>query len=404
MKDLFKIKEHRSFKGQDSEIIQNLGLDFSCKKGDVKYLGLNPNMQVSYFIGVGWLVEKEYAIQVDPKIEGLDAMKMFIESLKSPILNNELKNIYHIDFNKPQIEIETNQFDITPMLLLHFINVIKHLATRGLKKDYTRKEENLQSKLKGKIKFSNHFKHNISKGRFDNNYCNYQEYSVDNIENQLLKRTLLFTKAYLAKYYNTKEIFSSINYCLSAFENVSDNVNLLMINKIHINPIFKEYAEALSLAKMILKRFAYSISETTKESVYKTYPYWIDMSLLFEIYVYGKLRDAYGSTIKYQEKGKYGNTDFLKTDERIVIDTKYKMIYNIKRYDIDNIRQISGYARDINIRKKLNTEKDELLNCCIIYPNHDKQTGFINRTLTGEEKIEQFEKFWKIGIRLPLID
>ncbi|QZT37868.1 McrC family protein [Halosquirtibacter xylanolyticus] len=398
---VFNTKEHHSFSQKEIEQIKGLKLDFSYSEDQVKFLGLNPNMNTSYFVGIDWLDVNEAAIQVNPKIENLDFLSMFMDCLNGPHLNKYLDKIYYIDVDNPQIETDSAPLDITPMLIVHFLGSVRNLARKGLKRDYIRVEENLQSKVKGKIKFSNHFKSNISNGRFDNNYCNYQEYSVDCLENQILKKTLLFTGSYINKCklnYKTQTIY---NFCMSAFDGVSDDIDAIMIKRIRINPVYKEYAEALKLAKLILKRFAYSISETNKHAKKKTPPFWIDMSLLFELYVLGKLKEAFGNQIQYQVSGKYGSVDFTKKDEKIVIDTKYKMIYNKSKYDIDNIRQISAYARDINIRKKLDAESDELLNCCIIYPNFDRQENFIDRPLL-EEKIGQFEKFWKIGIQLPI--
>lgn len=399
---VFKTTEHQTFQSKECKEIRELKLDFSCSGSEVKYIGLNPNMYLSYYIGVDWLVENEYAIQVNPKITGLDAMKMFMECLKAPFLSAELKRIYHIDLNKTPIETESHNFDITPMLIIHFVAIIKEIVSQGLKKDFIRREENLQSKIKGKIKFSRHLKQNILKGRLERNYCNYQDYSVDCIENQLIKKTLRFAYSYIGLYFKDKKLINDVNYCLSAFENVSDQVDAVMVKRVTINPIFKKYAEALRLSKMILKRFGYSLSETKSQFTEKTPPYWIDMSLLFELYVYGKLYEEHGKKIQYQSKGKYGNVDFLKLDDKIVIDTKYKMIYNTPEYDIKNIRQVSGYARDINIRKKLKAAKDELLSCCIIYPDKTASPNFKDRNLL-EKPIEQFEKVYKIGVVLPRI-
>ncbi|MCT4648462.1 MAG: McrC family protein [Carboxylicivirga sp.] len=400
--EVFETIEHSSFESSVINKIKDCNLDFSYKDNSLKYVGLDPNLCTSYFIGIDWLVENKYAIKVNPKIEGLDVMQMFQVCLHTPILNNALGNIYHIELDSPPIETNHNSFNITPMLLIHFLSVVKKIAANGLKRDYTIKDENLTSKIKGKIKFSKHFNHNISKGRYHKNYCNFQEYSINCLENQLLKKTLLFVASYFNKYNYGAEILNSVNYCLSAFENVSYNVDAVLIKAVRINPTFKEYAEALKLAKMILKRFAYTMAETTSEDRLKTPPYWIDMSLLFEIYVYGKLREEFGSTIIYQAKGRYGNADFLKLDEKVVIDTKYKLLYNNPHYDIENVRQLSGYARDINIRKKLKTVNMELLPCCIIYPKLEANSNFCNRHLL-EEPIPQFEKFWKIGISLPAI-
>lgn len=48
--------------------------------------------------------------------------------------------------------------------------------------------ENLQSKIKGKINISQHIKQNVIPRREDRVYCQYQEYTVDNLENRILKR------------------------------------------------------------------------------------------------------------------------------------------------------------------------------------------------------------------------
>ena len=47
------------------------------------------------------------------------------------------------------------------------------------------------------------------------------------------------------------------------------------------------------------------------------------MSLLFELYVYGLLKEAYNNNITHQLRT-YGNAvDFIKYDEKLIIDTKY---------------------------------------------------------------------------------
>lgn len=398
---VYSTREHKSFSGEEAAGIKALHLDFACEKNTVKYLGLNPNLYCSYYIGVDWLKENEAAIQVNPKVEQVDFMQMFSACLNTPCSGSELRKIYHIDMDSPSIETDNLPCDMTPMLMVHFLSVLKNIAGRGLKKDYIREEENLQSKVKGKLKFSNHFKRNLASGNYHRNYCNFQSYSVDCLENKLLKKTLLFVGAYLTRHQINASTQTAWNYCMAAFEIVSADVDAIQIKRVRINPVYKDYAEALRLAKLILKRFAYSIAETNRDKKKATPPFWINMALLFELYVFGKLREAYGSQIGYQVKGKYGWVDFIKLNEKIVIDTKYKMIYNDCKYDIANIRQVSAYARDINIRKKLKAADNELLTCCIIYPDLDKKEDFKKESLL-EEKIDQFEHFWKVGIKLPM--
>jgi hypothetical protein len=122
------------------------------------------------------------------------------------------------------------------------------------------------------------------------------------------------------------------------------------------------------------------------------------------------LKDAYGSKIIYQlsedgkrqTRGHYGDIDFMKLDDKILIDTKYKEIYTQDgKYDIDNIRQLSGYARDRKVLEKLNiTSDNEVVDCVIIYPDKAANDNFKNRELK-EKNIKQFTKFYKCGVKLP---
>jgi 5-methylcytosine-specific restriction enzyme subunit McrC len=400
---VLQIKEHSRFDNKTIEdIIKPLALDFSCNEGEIKYLKLNSNFETSYFIGIDWLIEKEIALMVAPKINNLDYLKMFMECFNHDEISKDISCIYKIYHNKKAIELKSNTFELTPLIIVHFLNTLINIVKRGLKKDYIKVEDNLQSKIKGKILFNRSLKINNFKGRNDRNFCNYQEYSINCIENQILKKALLFVSSYLKKHFKQdRTLFNSLNYCIGAFSDINEDIDITKIKQFKINPLYKEYSEALRLAKMIFKRFSYSINEINKIDNNKTPPFYIDMSLLFELYVFSKLRKEFGRNILYQSKGRFGNTDFLKTDEKIIIDTKYKPKYT-NDYVIDDIRQLSGYSRDKGIMKKLQIEGDNtVVDCVIIYPNSNSAEDFTKRGLK-ESEINQFIKFFKCGIKLPL--
>jgi hypothetical protein len=137
-------------------------------------------------------------------------------------------------------------------------------------------------------------------------------------------------------------------------------------------------------------------------------PFWINMPLVFELYVLGKLKDAFGRRdIIFQSGANYGELDFLRTTtgKETVIDSKYKATYK-NSYDIDDVRQLSAYARDIGTLKKLSITKSEwgntLLDCLIIYPDQLAKNHLTENQLL-ETPIKQFEKFYKVGIRIPEI-
>ncbi|MDR2868005.1 MAG: hypothetical protein LBV46_00490, partial [Bacteroidales bacterium] len=91
-------------------------------------------------------------------------------------------------------------------------------------------------------------------------------------------------------------------------------------------------------------------------------------------------------------------------DDKLIIDTKYKLKYqNAGGYKIEDIRQLSGYARDERVLKTLGiNDKETVVDCIIIYPDDGKPNHFKHRKLIEDNnRIEGFTKFYKCGIKLP---
>ena len=103
----------------------------------------------------------------------------------------------------------------------------------------------------------------------------------------------------------------------------------------------------------------------------------------------------------------------MKPNERLIMDTKYKLHYNTSNAHINDIREISGYARDENILKTLGINKNEefVPPCLIIYPDNidvpatiNANKGFIKsqNLLSQSVPIKSFRKFYKMSISLPI--
>lgn len=424
--ELLVTQEHRSLIEKDQNRLSELGYKFPSnsddsnsdisdnkldKDKDAKYLGLSSlSGEVGYFIGAKWLKENEIALVVDPKIEHLDYLKMFMECFNNPVASENIRNIYGIDFSQPEIPIPSKNFELTPLIIIHFLYLVKKIVKKGLKSDYIWVEENLNSKIKGKILINQTIKQNAIKLRSERTYCKYQEYSQNCLENKLIKKTLNFVFTYLKTHYtgnkdneNNKELLNLFYFDYSAFSHISSDVDVCEINSVKLNSLFKEYNETLKVAKLILRRFAFSIKNAEKKEE-KYPPFYIDMSLLFERYVYSKLFKAYKDDIKFQVHGCYGEVDFLNVSEKLIIDTKYKTYY-INNYIIDDIRQLSGYSRDRKMLKIMDIDidkSDRCLNCLIVYPNQgaEVETEIVKEALLSTE-ISQFNNFYKYGIRLP---
>ena len=137
-----------------------------------------------------------------------------------------------------------------------------------------------------------------------------------------------------------------LNGCLAAFAEVDDRVELWEVRRCKRNKLYREYEEAVKLAKMILRRYDNSIDRASAEE-HAIPAFWIDMSLLYEHYVLGALRKAYGPKILYQTNVTTGKPDFLYVDEErpLILDTKYKPRYRNKRVSNCNFQiKISGFV------------------------------------------------------------
>lgn len=372
----------------------------------------------SYFIGVDWIIEKEKAIYVEPKLnknskEQTDYLKMLFSALKHPEVAKHTDDLFEIKWDKTPIAITQEQDLLSPLLVVQYLRLLKEIVRKGVKKSYYKIENNLYAKVKGKVLVSQTIKQNLVKNKPLHTYCSYDEFGLNSLENRLLKKALVFVQRYLPTIKNlqnekyTTEIFNYIN---PAFEFVSDEVNLHDVKHTKTNVFYKEYEEAIKLAKLILKRFGYNIN-TTQEKTIKTPPFWIDMSKLFELYVLGLLKDSYGSHTLYggkEAKLSYGLPDYLITKEGVkcIADAKYKTLYNEKgQYDIDNIRQLSAYARDKKVFSKLDIDEKEIIDCLIIYPLNNQSSNLdFKIDLKNSIDIDSFVRFKKIGVPIPIIN
>jgi hypothetical protein len=122
--------------------------------------------------------------------------------------------------------------------------------------------------------------------------------------------------------------------------------------------------------------------------------------------VYSKLHKESGKQILYQYDKGYGAIDYLDLQGKAIIDAKYKPWYgpNFSRSRaINDIRQLSGYARDVKFLKEPGYDVSEELpvpDCIIIYPDVGGSDD-IDTLKLRDCAIEQFYKFYKYGVRLP---
>lgn len=369
--------------------------------------GHSSGYYASYVIGAQWLDEQE-SLVITPKVgcDRIDFLRLFSGCLQSGIEAEALSKIYEIDLDQPRIKAPELQSVLSPLIIVHFLSVVREVLRAGLKKDYVQREENLK-KVKGHIAILRHERTNVLRKRPDKVYCRYQEYSVDIPENRLLKKALIFSRQILSTLpqgASRASLEHALHQCLSAFAHVGDEIEMSELKHFKYQKLFRTYSEAIRLAQIILRRYDYSLTNIDSEE--ETCPvFWLDMSLLFEHYVLGLLREAYGDKVEYQAKGHTGRPDFICHDPILVMDAKYIPRFNgggkINSYII---RQLSGYARD---RKLFNELPSKPIRCLVIYPKLGKaENPFLGKAIE-ELLLEEEETAWgfyRFAVPLPTLE
>ena len=376
-----------------------------CKRTDF----LPEAYYASYKIGAEWIDEQESLIVTTKhKMEQIDFVRMFMTCFTSDLSLASFSTIYEIYIDRPSIKAPALQSVVSPLLVLHFLGVVSRI--KELKKGYVSRSENLK-KIKGRISILKNERQNIAIRRYDRVFCEYDEYSADIPENRLIKKALLFSQRLLQSLNERSAAVAKLrlNKSLALFSEVSDKVEIKQVKRLRAHKLFTNYNEAIRLAKLILRLFDYNISKVGSHEG-KVVPFWLDMSLLYEHYVYGLLHEAYHEKITYQFKGnKTGCPDFLyKSKEyKAILDTKYIPKYEDESLDTDVVRQLSGYGRDLRILTHLEYKDVSPIPCIIIYPKEGKRKNnpFLGnnlRMLCGKS-LKGLLEFYKIEVSLPTI-
>ena len=381
---------------------------YSIEKGIEGY-----SVKTSYFVGVDWVTD-DVAIQVRPKVEGeedyIDYLRMLTEALKEPENTEHLDGLLTIDFNAKPIPLEEKEDMLSPFIVAQYLMALKKAVRKGLRQSYYLVTANLNSKIKGKILVGKNVCKNLSSGNRVDHFCQYQEYGINSEENKILKKALSLSSHILSTYRGGLDVSvlkKTIAHLYPYFRGVDDDCDLPKVDTFKANPIFKDYYKALEYGILILKRCAYGFNRSSRH-IDSTPPYWIDMSKLFELYVYRELRRLYPipGEVHYHMHLRWRELDYLLAPQNgtpMVIDAKYKPRYHYSEPDIDDIRQVSAYARMEGVYKKLKLPEDRIIDCLIVYANQECLPAIPDKfDAIDMAKVNGYAKFRKIGISLPV--
>ena len=397
------------------EYIDQLDLRETYTSMPVEQLALNRGDDgywwSSYYIGLSEINGQH--IQVLPKLENLDFMSLFSFALLYQPSSEYFSSCYDINWEN-EIFASTELYNIlTPLLVMQYLNILDKLVGKGLKRDYITIEENLHSKIRGKLRPIANWRKNEIKKKEDYFYCQYQVFSANIPVNRLLKKALDISFLLLGNVRSRSRNMTGLAFLSSkmklieAFKNIDSNVRLESIRNYKFDKLNMYYSEAIKLAKCIIRHQDNALTDGSGKK--KVPLFWIDMSRLYEVYVLGILQTHYPNNILFQVKGSYGTQcDYLHIGEGIVLDAKYKLwysSYNGRRGHVDSmiadIREISSYARDERFLSLMNNNVSTP-KCVIIHP--DEETTNLGAVLSDSvknNKVEGYRDFYRLSIDLP---
>ena len=272
------------------------------------------------------------------------------------------------------------------ILIREFANSLFECLRKHSPKSYIRQEDNLCF-LKGKLKISEHIRYNVAnQAHF---YCEYDEFSEDNVLNQLF-------------YYVTTQLLNiskdnENKKLLGLIKNFYSEISWMPFDKAKANKV-KLYRNQLSfekplkLAKMFIEKSSVDMSVNKIKNIALLW----DMNKLFEEFVFEILRrNLKGDWKVTAQKGKkllrqqddskkrrntYTDIYACKGNTKIVLDTKYKKFEGINNVSNSDIFQVSTYCLLYDSKKAI-----------LIYPQWGEKLDVPSCNLNTPDGVEPYE-------------
>ncbi len=322
---------------------------------------------------VGVIKYKKHQIQILPKL-----------ICDNGNTENILKNlIFMLSYTK-KLDIKTSDTaklsnsknPFIEILIREYAKSLFECLKRITPKKYVREEDNLNY-LKGKIKFTENIRYNcVNQSKI---YCEYDEFSENNILNQLF----LFVSTCLYNVSNDSYNKKTLKFIINYYNDIKlVRFDKYKVKKIKLSRNQNLFKKPFNLAKMFIEKTSVDLSKNKFENITLIW----DMNNLFEEFVFEimkrnenefgwKFTAQKGKRLLKNNDNKKRNTyvdifaESLNNDKKIIIDTKYKKFKNIDDFSNADVFQVSTYCLLHNAEHSV-----------LLYPRWDK----------NEPKIQQF--------------
>ena len=325
---------------------------------------------------VGVIKYKNTHFQILPKLIYTKEYKEdYDEKTKEETKSNILKNlIFMLSYTKKldiktsnESRLSTAKNPFIEILIREYAKSLFECLKRLTPKKYVREEDNLNY-LKGKIKFTENIRYNSSnQAKF---YCEYDEFSENNILNQLF----LFVSTCLYNISNDSYNKKTLKFIMDYYADIKlFRFDRFKAEKIKLSRNQKLFKKPFNLAKMFVEKTSVDLSKNKFENITLIW----DMNKLFEEFIFEimkKNESEFGWTFTAQ-KGKRLLADddnkkrntyvdiYAENDkDKIILDTKYKIFTGTDDFSNADVFQVSTYCLLHNADKAV-----------LIYPRWNKE-------------------------------
>jgi 5-methylcytosine-specific restriction enzyme subunit McrC len=264
----------------------------------------------------------------------------------------EFKNQFSNSQNRQNTSIASQYFEI-------FLNELDIIVHRGLVKNYSKKEENLNV-LKGKIIFSKQARKNII--HKEKMYVRHSAYSQENLLNIILFKTLLT----IDKYTLDPSVEVRLKNALSTFPKMpSMKVTEKVFQKIKYNRNSQIYKKAISISKILLlhKKPGFLSGST------EVFSLMIDMNSLWKLYIYKILKNKYKIHSLQSMYSMNQNLFIFESGQKIKIDNvihfkevkrnRYLTLGALWDWDIE--KSFINYAKELYLQASVSKSSEVIL-------------------------------------------
>jgi len=332
----YQIIEHQSFLKEIGEKYFKELENFAQNNPTLLSYSKKGELKANQYVGI-IQTKSGFVLEILPKIaqnnDYEQSKRVFLKMLKT-LQNSSFKL-------SNEATLKAQKYPLLEIFIEMFLDEVAILIKKGIKSNYILKNET-QTFLKGKLKINEHIKKNIShKERF---FVEYDEYLPNIVENKIIKTTLKKLYKLSKNFKNQKRI----REFLFLFDEVDESCNFKnLFSKITKNRNMKYYEKVLNLSKIFLLNQSL-IPYKGKNEVFAIL---FDMNRLFEDYVGSWFKKRY-KNVKLQDKQhklfenkkRFSLIPDIVIDNKVILDTKWKIINNENDISQSDLYQMFAYA------------------------------------------------------------